>query len=626
MSLHESDFLMQLRQGEPRFWDSLARLTRDADSFEALFRLTVLRKKALARGLSRPIAAVPREKTRVALLGGYSLYPLHELLTHVLDVREQPAELFLGAYDNYTAEIMETSGELSAFRPQVVVLLPSEARCKYGGRLSDPRADQEAAARETVGGLLDLCRTVHANTQAEVILANFMLPARHDLGALRTRTLGHDWTFRKWVNLELGLNAPPFVRILDLEFLSARSGTLAARDPRAWFESKQPCAPALLPAVTDELARLITSLRSPPKKVLVLDLDNTLWGGVVGDDGIEGIEVGDTSPRGEAFKAFQKYVASLTERGVLLAVCSKNDHETAAQPFERHPEMVLRLSDFVSFKASWGSKADSLREMAAELELGLDSFVFVDDNPAEIEMVRQFAPEVTGLLLGPDPADYVGQLADSRLFEPPALTAEDAHRTSQYRSEAQRRVLLASVTDMDSYLASLEMQGRFADFDALDAPRLAQLIGRSNQFNLTTRRRTEAEVTALAKRPEIVAFSFRLHDRFGDHGLISIVVGEQKGATLEIDTWLMSCRVLKRQVEHEMLNELARRAVERGCTHLKGTYLATAKNHMVRAFYGAMGFSPLEVSAERGEYLQDLQSFRPTTTRIKIVREFHEPS
>ena len=294
----------------------------------------------------------------------------------------------------------------------------------------------------------------------------------------------------------------------------------------------------------------------------MLDLDNTLWGGVVADDGIEGIEIGDTSPRGEAFKAFQKYIATLKERGTLLAVASKNDYAVAAEVFEKHPEMVLRMDDLVSFKANWEPKSENIRQMAAELNLGLDSFAFVDDNPAEIDIVRQFVPEVETILLGPDAADYVAQLQDCRLFEPRNITAEDAERTSQYQSEVQRQALAASVTDMGAYLRSLEMKGTITEFTPVDVPRLSQLINKSNQFNLTTRRRTEADILALMKDPDYAGFSVRLKDRFGDHGLISIVIGRQEGATMLVDTWLMSCRVLKRQVEDEVLNELARLAQE----------------------------------------------------------------
>jgi FkbH-like protein len=263
--------------------------------------------------------------------------------------------------------------------------------------------------------------------------------------------------------------------------------------------------------------------------------------------------------------------------------------------------------------------------MAADLNLGLDSFVFVDDNPAEIEIVRQFVPEVTAILLGPDPAGYVAQLQDCRLFEPRAITAEDAERTSQYRSDVQRKELQASVTDMGSYLESLAMEAVISEFTPVDVPRLSQLINKSNQFNLTTRRRSEAEVTAVMNDPEQIGYSMRLKDRFGDHGLISVIIGKKAGATMHIDTWLMSCRVLKRQVEEEILNELARLARERGCGRLEGIYLPTAKNEMVRDFYSRMGFSLRAENGTGREFELKLDSFQTIPTKIKITRRAYEP-
>jgi len=610
-----------LRDGDPAFWPLLALLTRQARDFEELFLLSSLRKKAHDRKLEHKSA----KKTRLAILGGYSLYPFHELIEHVCETENFPVELWKGDYDNYIAEIMDGDSALYEFAPQVVFLLPAERRCAYMGKLTDSREQQEAEARRTVEGLLELAAKINKKTGAEIIMTNFMLPARHDPGAYRARTLGSDWSFRKFVNLELGLQAPSHLTICDWEYLAYRIGGLASRDERGWFESKQPCSPALMVEAAREVAHLIASLKRAPKKVLALDLDNTLWGGVIGDDGLEGIELGDTSPRGEAFKAFQKYVASLKERGVLLTVCSKNDYANAAEPFEKHPEMVLHLEDIVSFKANWEPKADNLRVMAAELNLGLDSFVFVDDNPAEIEIVRQFAPEVTTILLGPDPADYVGQLQDSRLFEPRTITTEDAERTSQYRSDVQRKELQASHTDMDSYLASLDMEAVISEFTPVDVPRLSQLINKSNQFNLTTRRRSEAEVIAVMNDPGQVGYSFRLKDRFGDHGLISVVIGQKSGETMQIDTWLMSCRVLKRQVEEEVLNELARLALARGCHRLEGVYLPTAKNDMVRDFYPRMGFSVLRENGSGREFELKLDTFRTIPTKIKITRRAYEP-
>jgi len=336
------------------------------------------------------------------------------------------------------------------------------------------------------------------------------------------------------------------------------------------------------------------------------------------------IELGDTSPRGEAFKAFQKYIASLKQRGVLLAVASKNDYAKAAEVFEKHPEMVLRLDDLVSFKINWDPKSDNIRQMSAELNLGLDSFVFVDDNPAEIEIVRQFAPEVATILLGPDPSEYVAQLQDCRWFERSTITAEDLERTKQYQTEARRKEFQANITDMDSYLESLEMKGALSEFTAVDVPRISQLINKSNQFNLTTRRRTEADILALMRDPACVGFSMRLADRFGDHGLIAIVIGQVRDAVMQIDTWLMSCRVLKRQVEEEVLNELARLAARHNCASLHGVYLPTAKNEMVRDFYPRMGFTLTSENENRREFELSLKNYSPILTKIKITRRAYE--
>jgi FkbH-like protein len=613
-----------LLSNDSDFWRVLQSATLSATEFDQLFLLASLRKKAHARKLPRP--GLVQEKVRVAIVGGYTLHPFHELMEHFCDVAGMPCEVWLGDFDNYISEIMDEGGELYEFKPQVVLVVPSEHRCRYDGSLTDARETQQGQAAQVVRSLLDLCHKIHECSRTEVILTNFMLPARHDPGTYRTRTLGSDWSFRKWVNLELGLSAPPYVHICDLEFLANRDGAIHARDDRAWFESKQPGSSNLLVDFAREAAHLIGSLRKPPKKVLVLDLDNTLWGGVVAEDGLAGIELGDTSPRGESFKAFQRYIISLKPRGVLLCVASKNDHAKAHDVFEKHPEMILRPDDIVSFKANWEPKSDNIRQMAQELNLGLDSFVFVDDNPAEIEIVRQFAPEVTTILLGPDPAEYAAQLQDCRLFEPRNITAEDAERTAQYRSDAQRKALESSAADMDSYLASLEMEATMNEFSAVDVPRLSQLINKSNQFNLTTRRRTEADIDALMADPACIGFSARLKDRFSDHGLISIVIGQKENDTMKIDTWLMSCRVLKRQVEEELLNELVRLARSRGCEKLEGVYLPTAKNEMVRDFYTRMGFALTAENEQRREFELIIKKHRPARSKIKITRRAYDPS
>jgi len=616
---HLKDLLIS---GNPEFWIQFNEYGQKDSHIHDILKLVALKKKALTRGMSPPWQN--SRKTRMAILGGYTLHPLHELISHFCELQGEPCEIQLGDFDNYISEIMDQESDFHRFSPEVALIIPSANRCRYTGRIADSRADQEKAVSESVESLLDLCRRANEKSGTEVILCNFILPAGHDPGAFRVRSLANDWNFKKLVNLELGLSAPSYVQICDLEFLAYRCGGLMSRDFRSWYESKQLCSSSLMPLIAREISHLVTGLRKPAKKVLVLDLDNTLWGGVVADDGLEGIEIGDTSPRGEAFKAFQHYISTLKHRGILLAVCSKNDHHRVAEAFEKHPEMVLRMEDFVSFKANWEPKSENIRIMASELNLGLDSFLFVDDNPAEIEIVRQFVPEVTCIQLTADPSEYVSQLQDSRHFEHRSITQEDAERTFLYRTEVQRRASLQTVTDMDSYLESLGMEAEILEFNDLDIPRLSQLINKSNQFNLTTRRRSEGELQALMQDPSFVGFSIRLRDRFGDHGLIAIVIMEKSSDVFLVDTWLMSCRVLKRQVEEITLNEMARLAVLHGCHVIKGFYLPTAKNLMVADLYPKMGFDTLSEIETEKIFQLEINSYQPQKTHITITKKSYE--
>ncbi|QQS41679.1 MAG: HAD family hydrolase [Acidobacteriota bacterium] len=599
------------------FWQRLAEFSNECHSFSEIIKLSNLRKRANTIDFG-PNQGTPHEEFRIAVVGGSTLYPLSELIEHLLAIEKGNVKLHLGNYNNYRAEITDPESELYGFDPEIVVVLPDETTCKYAGDLTDSAEAIATEVERYANETLSLCNLIRQRSSAEIILCNFGPSPYFDLGQLGTKHPASDWNFKRSVNLALAELAPNFVHICDLEFLAYRTGGLVARDESSWFESKQLLSPVLQVVLAREISHIVCSLKRASKKVLVLDLDNTIWGGVIGDDGLEGIELGDTSPRGEAFKAFQAYVQSLTERGVVLAVCSKNDFENAIEPFRKHPEMVLREEDIVSFKANWDPKPDNLARISDELKLGLDSFVFVDDNPAEIEIVRQFTPDVTALLLNPDPSQFVPQLKESRLFEVASISIEDRSKTLQYRKEAERRNLLETSVDMDSFLGSLQMKGTVKDFDRLDLPRIGQLINKSNQFNLTTRRRTESEVERIIEDPDFTGFTMRLSDKFGDHGLISVVIGKRDGETLEVDTWLMSCRVLKRQVEEAVMNELVARARDFGCSRIKGVYLPTAKNGMVKRHYPDLGFSTIREDDEAGEYELSVDGFEPRPTFIAI--------
>jgi FkbH-like protein len=326
----------------------------------------------------------------------------------------------------------------------------------------------------------------------------------------------------------------------------------------------------------------------------VLDLDNTLWGGVIGDDGLGGIRLGQGDPESEAFVAFQRYVKSLGERGVILAVCSKNNDSIAREVFEKHPEMVLRLDDISCFIANWDDKATNLARIAEQLNIGLNSLVFFDDNPAERSIVRQLRPEVAVPEVPNDPAYYIRALDRQRYFETMTISAEDLKRTEFYRADSKRQALESSALDLSAFLQSLDMVARIEPVAASTIERTAQLINRSNQFNLTTRRYTNADVLNLMANPNWITRTISLRDRFGDNGLISVLLARTEADTLIIDTWLMSCRVLKRGVERLLLNNVVAAASRGGVKRVIGEYIPTPKNDLVREHYRALGFNQID--------------------------------
>jgi len=368
-------------------------------------------------------------------------------------------------------------------------------------------------------------------------------------------------------------------------------------DPVRWYQAKQLINPVFAPLYGELVAQVLAAATGRARKCLVLDLDNTMWGGVVGDDGIDQLKLGQGSAEGEAFLAFQYYVRRLAARGVILAVCSKNDPDIARAVFDTHPDMQLAYTDIACFVANWNDKAGNIRAIAAHLNIGIDSLVFIDDNPAERAIVRRELPQVAVPELPDDVAFYPERIAAAGYFEATAITRDDFGRGGSYAANSLRAAALDDATDMDGFLRSLEMKLVSGPMVAVDRPRAAQLINKSNQFNLTTIRRDEAELEQVARDPGAISLCFRLRDRFGDNGLISVIVARRDAAwpddTLLIDTWLMSCRVLGREVEVAALSVLIDAAVERGINSLVGEYRPSGRNSMVEQHYEKLGFTPI---------------------------------
>ena len=387
------------------------------------------------------------------------------------------------------------------------------------------------------------------------------------------------------------------VLVLDIARASQRDGIDAWFDVGRWLQGKLEIAPQAAPLYGDLAARILGAQRGLSKKCLVLDLDNTLWGGVIGDDGLDGIVLGEGSAAGEAHLALQHYAKQLKERGVVLAVCSKNDAKIAEAAFRDHPEMVLRRSDFAAFQANWDDKAQNLKAIAARLNIGIDSLVFVDDNPIERARVRQSLPMVAVPEMPEDPAHYVRCLAEAGYFEAIAFTAEDRDRAQSYAANAEREALLGSAESMEDFLRGLAMTAVYGPFTAVDHARVVQLINKTNQFNTTTRRYAGDEIARIMEEPDAVTLQFRLLDRVGDNGLVSTMIlrpTPDDDEALEIENWVMSCRVFGRELEYEAMNIAVEAAKERGARTLVADYIPTPKNDVISKLYPSLGFTEVD--------------------------------
>jgi FkbH-like protein len=394
--------------------------------------------------------------------------------------------------------------------------------------------------------------------------------------------------------------------LLDVAHLAQTVGLAAWHDPTLWNLAKLPFAVDFVPLYADHVCRLVAALRGKSKKCLILDLDNTVWGGVIGDDGLDGIVIGQGNATGEAHLEVQRTALALRERGIVLAVSSKNTDDVARRAFCEHPEMLLREEHIAVFQANWSDKATNISSIAAELSLGLDSMVFLDDNPVERNLVRRLLPQVAVPELPQNPALYARALLAAGYFEAIAFSEEDKKRAGAYQDNAKRVALQNQAGDVDAYLGSLNMQLTLAPFDATGRARIAQLVNKSNQFNLTTRRYTEAEVAAAERDPDAFTLQVRLSDAFGDNGMISVIVCRRESDGWDIDTWLMSCRVLGRKVELAVLGEIITAARAAGASRLVGRYLPTEKNQMVADHYGKLGFHLVEERAD-GSTLWELR-------------------
>jgi FkbH-like protein len=494
-----------------------------------------------------------------------------------------------------------------------------------GLALGAPFGDS-AVADTVVTGAIDELRTIRdalrKNSGASCIFQTLARPVEASFGSLDLALPGTSRNLIDLFNRALATTlAGKEDLLLDVGGLAETVGLSAWHDANLWNIGKIPFANSFLPIYADLTCRLIAALRGKSRRCLVLDLDNTLWGGVIGDDGLEGIVLGQGDPQGEAHLEVQRAALALRERGIVLAVSSKNNDDTARLPFQKHPEMLLRENHLAVFQANWNDKATNIRAIAEELSLGLESFVFLDDNPAERRLVRDMLPDVAVPELPDDPALYVRTLLAAGYFEAITYSPEDQKRADFYQDNARRVALQRATGDLDAYLATLNMTITFQPFDEVGRARIAQLISKSNQFNLTTRRYSEAQVAEIEADPNCLALQVRLVDTFGDNGMISVVICRRDAGVWQIDTWLMSCRVLGRRVEQAVLQELLIHARALGITRIIGTYRPTERNRLVEDHYSKLGFTECERLADGSTvWGLDVADWSDVSLPMKVVR------
>lgn len=599
-------------------WRKLYAETRDAQDFPTMSALTRVWRVLAAQ------SSPPEQPAfvKLALLSDSTTAMIEDALVLSLEAIGVGCTLHVAPFNTVAHEVLDAESATARFKPDLTIVMATTSSFPAWPAWTAPTAEVDRMVNETCDYWLGLCRSLRDRTGCDVILSNFHAPTLRPLGSAGVRQAADHGTFVRRVNDQLARRAPSFVHIQDVEWLAALHGTGRWFDPRFWYHARQAVSfDALVPCVRN-LAAIVGAIFGRSAKCVVVDLDNTIWGGIVGDDGPDSLLIGEGDPQGEAFVAFQRYLLALKERGVALAVASKNDESMALAPFTTRPEMVLRREDFAVFRASWAPKSDTIREIASTLNIGLDAVVVVDDNPAERAQIRQALPDVRVLEVGADPSEYPMLLDRSGWLETVALSFEDQSRTRMFAANAERSQLAASAEDYDAYLRSLDQRAVIAPFEPRYLDRIQQLTNKTNQFNLTTRRMSDAHLSAMMTSPDHITAYVRLADRFGDNGLISVFAAHREEDELCVDLWLMSCRVLERGVERALCNYVVERARGTGLTSLRGIYVPTSRNALVKDHYQKLGFTYTGTIDGADHWLLDLRRARLLGTHITIVEDY----
>lgn len=554
---------------------------------------------------------------KISLVGDTATQFLATAIKGIGVERGYNIDLFEADYNQVERQFMDPTSELYEFDADFIVVFQSTH--KLGEHHSSLSPEQQISLCDNrLSFVTSICENP---TLADKKIIYFNYPEIGDtiFGSFANK-VESSFTYQvRKLNYELMKLSEqyPNLFICDIAELQNKFGRDMMFTPSVYTNSEMVLSIDILPYVASRVMDIVCAVKGQFKKCLILDLDNTVWGGVIGDDGLEGIQLGHGLGIGKAFTEFQMWVKKLKQRGIIICVASKNNEVTAKEPFEKHPDMVLKLDDIAVFQANWDTKVDNIRTIQQILNIGFDSMVFLDDNPFERNMVRENIPNITVPELPQAPEEYLEYLYSLNLFETASYSNADKDRTKQYQVEAKRVSLQKTFANEADFLKSLNMVSTVSGFTKFNTPRVAQLSQRSNQFNLRTIRYTEADITAMAENPDVIDLSFTLEDKFGDNGLIAVVIMKKQDAeTLFVDTWFMSCRVLKRGMENFTLNTMVERAMNAGYKKIIGEYLPTQKNKMVENHYSGLGFTKIEETST-ARYVLDVDTYQPLECYIE---------
>lgn len=551
---------------------------------------------------------------RLAVLGNCATQFFSEAIEGLGKLSGINLSVFDADYNQIDEQLLEPSSEVYLYKPDEILLWISTEKL-YEEYLDKDVSTRSSFAETCMQRIEHYWDLIAKNSKARIIQLNFSEIDDKVMGQYSCKV---DLTFvfqiRK-LNFLLQKAESKNNRVYPVDALAVQInlGRETYFNAPLYYNAKMPVAMGALPYLAKAVIDVIMAMSGKIKKCIILDLDNTLWGGVIGDDGMAGIEIGELG-KGHVFTNLQRWFKQLKDCGIIIAICSKNDEDIAKEPFEKHDEMVLSLSDISLFVANWNDKASNIRVIQESLNIGMDSIVFLDDNPFERNLVKEKFPDIEVPELPEDPALWLAFLQKQNYFDTASYTGERSDRTKLYQAEYERKKLKQNFESIDDYLQSLMMVGNAKPFEPLKYPRISQLTQRSNQFNLRTIRYTENEIQRIAEDDHYITLYYTLKDKFGDHGLVSVVILEKRSdEELFVDTWLMSCRVLKRGMEEFIINHMVRTATDGGFRTLLCEYLPTPKNQMVKDVYGKMGFSKIGENT----YRMDVSAFKTLKTYIK---------